>query len=106
MPRATCVGHNTSGTCDLGLSCCPHGRSGTNAQGSPLVEVEGAPLHLLSYTGPTNCPHGGTFASIEGSELMEVEGLPVTLVGHATVCTSCGQTGHHSSGARLLEVER
>lgn len=105
MPLATCIGHRTTGDCDMYLPCCPHSRSGTNAQGSPIFEVEGRPVHLLTHTGPTNCPHGGTFASAEGSKLIEVEGLPVTLVGHATVCQACGVMGTHATGTELLEVE-
>lgn len=105
MPLATCVGHRTQGICDLGLPDCPHSRSGTNAQGSALLESEGQPVHLLTHTGPTNCPHGGTFKSIEGSALMESEGLPITLIGHTTECVVCGKTGNHVSGTDLLEVE-
>ncbi len=106
MPLATCVGHETTGVCDLGLPCCPHGRNGTNAQGTPLFEIEGSLLHLTTHTGPTNCPHGGTFASVQGAELLEVAGLPATLIGHATQCRACGRSGAHSSGSDLLEVER
>lgn len=105
MPLATCVGHSTTGTCDIGLPCCPHGRSGTNSQGSTIFESEGKPVHLLTHVGPTNCPHGGTFESVQGSELIEAEGLPVTLVGHTTVCRDCGKTGAHSTGTELVEVE-
>jgi uncharacterized Zn-binding protein involved in type VI secretion len=105
MPLATCVSHGTTGTCDIGLPCCPHGRSGTNAEGSPLAEAEGSDLHLVGHTGPCNCPHGGTFESVQGSQIFEVEGQPVTLVGHTTVCVSCGMSGAHSSGTELVEVE-
>jgi uncharacterized Zn-binding protein involved in type VI secretion len=105
MSLATCVGHGTAGTCDIGLPCCPHGRSGTNAEGSEIFEIEGQPVHLLSHHGSTNCPHGGTFASAQGSELIEAEGLPVTLVGHTTQCVACGQSGAHVEGAALLEVD-
>ncbi len=106
MALVTRVSDGTTGTCNLGLPCCPHGRSGTNAQGTPLFEVDGQPVHLVGHTGPTNCPHGGTFSSVQGSELIEVEGIPVTLVGHTTVCGSCGQAGSHSSGSPLMDVER
>ena len=105
MPLVTCVGHGTAGTCHVGLPCCPHGRSGTNAEGSELFESEDRPVHLLSHHGPTNCPHGGTFASVRGAELIEAEGLPVTLVGHATQCVACGKSGVHTDGTELLEVE-
>ena len=105
MPLATCVGHGTVGTCDIGLPCCPHGRSGTNSEGSELFESEEKPVHLLTHHGPTNCPHGGTFESIEGAELGEVEGLSVTLIGHTTQCVACGKTGNHIEGTELLEVD-
>ncbi|MDR1874372.1 MAG: hypothetical protein LBQ90_05065 [Synergistaceae bacterium] len=105
MPLATCVEHGTSGTCDIGLKCCPHGRSGTNAEGTELFESEGKLVHLLTHHGPTHCPHGGTFASVQGAELIEVEGLPVTLIGHTTQCVACGQTGAHVEGTDLLEVD-
>ena len=105
MPLATCVGHSTSGTCDMKLPCCPHGRSGTNSQGSTIFESEGKLVHLLTHTGPTNCPHGGTFESVQGSQLIEAEGLPVTLVGHTTVCQNCGEVGTHSNGTELVEVD-
>lgn len=106
MPLVTRVSDGTTGTCNLGLPCCPHGRSGTNAQGTPLLEVDGQSVHLVGHTGPTNCPHGGTFASVQGSGLIEVEGIPVTLVGHTTVCGSCGQSGTHSSGSHLMDVDK
>lgn len=105
MPLATCVGHGTTGVCDLGLPCCPHGRSGTNSQGCALLESDGQNVHLLTHKGSTNCAHGGTFESVEGASLMEVEGLPVTLVGDTTICQACGKSGTHSSGTSLLEIE-
>ncbi len=105
MPLATCVSHSTIGTCNPGLPCCPHGRSGTNAEGSPIFEVEDKPLHLVGHTGPCNCPHGGTFESTQGSLIFEVEEKPVTLIGHTTVCMGCGMSGSHISGTNLIEVE-
>ena len=106
MPLATCVGHGTSGTCNPGLKCCPHGRAGTNGEGSAIFESEGRPVHLVGHTGPCNCPHGGTFSSVAGAVLLEAEGRPVTLIGHTTVCQGCGVSGSHVSGSALLEVER
>ena len=76
MPVATRIGDSTTGTCDLGLDCCPHGRSGTNATGSPDVFINELACHRLGDTGPTNCPHGGTFESIEGSPDVFVNGKP------------------------------
>lgn len=107
MPIVTCVGHRTIGECDLGIPfCCNHSRSGTNEEGTPIFEVSGQPIHLVTHTGPCNCPHGGSFKSVEGSGLFEVDDLPVTLVGHKTVCMTCGVAGKHSTGNDLLEVEK
>lgn len=106
MALVTCVGDRTSGVCDMKIPrCCSHNRSGTNDIGSPLIEIEGEPVHCVTHTGPCNCPHGGTFESVEGSSLLEAGGLAVTLVGHQTVCMACGMSGSHVNGSSLLEVE-
>jgi uncharacterized Zn-binding protein involved in type VI secretion len=99
MPAVTRVSDGTTGICDVGLDCCPHGRAGTNNTGSPNVFVNGLPLHRLTDTGPTNCPHGGTFASTSGSGTVFCNGLPVTRIGDATTCQSCGIVGSHVSGS-------
>ena len=105
MPLATRITDATVGTCDIGEDCCPHGRRGTNAEGSQLLDVEGQAAHLVGHTGPCNCPHGGTFESVEGSKLIEAEGKALTLTGQATVCRSCGKSGHHETGSKLLETD-
>lgn len=99
MPAVTRQGDNTTGTCDVGLPCCPHGRSGTNQVCSSNVFVNGKPLHRLQDTGPTNCPHGGTFVSVEGSPSVFVNGQAVTRLGDRTVCAKCGQSGSHAAGS-------
>jgi uncharacterized Zn-binding protein involved in type VI secretion len=99
MPASTKVGDSTTGICDIGLPCCPHGRSGTNSVGSPNVFINGEPAHRLSDTGPTNCPHGGTFESVEGSSTVFVNGRPLTRIGDTTQCLSCGKAGNHVSGS-------
>lgn len=99
MPAVTKVGDGTTGVCNLGLPCCPHSRAGTNAVGSGNVFVNGAPLHRLGDTGPTNCPHSGTFASTAGSGTVFCNGMPVTRIGDTTTCESCGQSGSHVSGS-------
>ena len=99
MPAVTKVGDSTVGTCNLGLDCCPHGRSGTNSVGSPNVFVNSQPAHRLSDTGPCNCPHGGTFNSVAGSATVFVNGLNLTRIGDTTQCGSCGMPGSHSSGS-------
>jgi uncharacterized Zn-binding protein involved in type VI secretion len=99
MPAAARAGDSTTGICDIGLPCCPHGRSGTNAAGSPDVFINGQPAHRLGDTGPTNCPHGGTFESVQGSATVFVNGLPLTRIGDTTVCGACGKNGSHASGS-------
>lgn len=99
MAAVTRVNDGTSGTCDLGLPCCPHSRAGTNNVGSPNVTVNGLPLHRLDDTGPCNCPHGGTFASVSGSSSVTVNGKPVTRIGDTTQCQVCGKSGSHVAGS-------
>jgi uncharacterized Zn-binding protein involved in type VI secretion len=99
LPAMTRIGDATEGKCDLGLPCCPHGRSGTNASGSPNVFANGRPIHRAGDEGPTNCPHGGTFRSATGSSKVFANGRAVTRVGDRTVCESCGVSGAHSEGS-------
>lgn len=99
MPACTRIGDKTVGTCDPGLPCCPHGRSGTNATGSPNVFINNIPSHRLTDTGPTNCPHGGTFESVEGSPNVFVNMLNQTRIGDTTICMNCGCSGNHSTGS-------
>lgn len=106
MPLISTITHKTRGICDIGADCCPHTRSGTNSEGTPLIEVEGRLAHLVGCHGSCNCPHGGTFVSTEGSKLFEVEGIPVTLVGHATICQNCGQSGKHIEGSVLMDAAK
>lgn len=99
MAAITRQGDATTGICNKGLKCCPHGRSGTNQAHSPNVFVNGKPVHRQNDTGPTNCPHGGTFQSVSGSSTVFINGQPVTRIGDTTTCMSCGQSGSHSSGS-------
>lgn len=99
MPAVARIGDTTTGVCNKGLPCCPHGRTGTDATASPNVTVNGIPLHRLHDTGPTNCPHGGTFESVVGSNTVTCNGRRVVRIGDATVCQSCGMGGTHSSGS-------
>ena len=99
MPPATRISDKTTGLCDPGFKCCPHGRSGTNSQGSPNVIINGLPSHRLSDTGPTNCPHGGTFESVEGSPNVIINGLPQTRISDSTICMMCGCGGNHINGS-------
>ena len=83
--QATRIGDVTSGVCDLGLPCCPHGRTGTNSEGSPNVFI--------------NCPHGGFFQSVEASKTVFVNGRGLTRAGDVTVCVVCGMGGSHVNGS-------
>ena len=99
MPSAVRDGDATTGTCDKGMPCCPHGRSGTVNVTSGNVFVNGRGLHRLNVTGPTNCPHSGTFASVAGSASVFCNERPVIRIGDATMCQSCGQSGTHTTGS-------
>lgn len=100
--QATRIGDNTSGVCDLGFPCCPHGRSGTNSQGSPNVFIEGQPAHRLGDLGSCNCPHGGTFQSVSASKTVLVNGKGLTRIGDMTSCVVCGMAGSHVTGAETV----
>ena len=97
--QATRIGDGTTGVCNLGLPCCPHGRAGTNATGSPNVFINGQAAHRVGDSGATNCPHGGTFQSTSGSSTVFVNGRPLTRVGDGTTCVVCGQGGTHVNGS-------
>ena len=99
MPAATRLGDHTTGTCNIGLPCCPHGRSGTNSEVSDNVIINGKGVHRKTDTGPCNCPHGGTFKTVGGSSTVFVNGKAVTRVGDETVCINCGQSGSHTEGS-------
>ncbi len=100
MPSVTRISDSTVGICDKSIpDCCPHGRSGTNGTGRQDVEVNDNLIHCLTDTGPCNCPHGGTFESSQGCGDVDANELPVTLVGHETVCMSCGKSGSHVTGS-------
>ena len=102
--KATRITDSTSGICDIGLDCCPHGRVGTNQTGSNICIVEGLKIHREGDTGSCNCPHGGSFISVGHSKIFYVENKGVALTSQQTVCTTCGMSGSHSSGSNILEV--
>ena len=99
MPAATRLSDSTTGICDLGLPCCPHGRSGTNGTVSSDVFINGRGAHRQGDTGATNCPHGGTFQSVGASATVFINGRGATRIGDSTVCIVCGQSGSHTSGS-------
>lgn len=100
MAAATKIGDLTSGTCDLGLDCCPHGRTGTNSTGSPNVFINGNAAQRVGDSGAISCPHGGSFKSVQGSQTVFVNHIPLTRIGDQTVCVVCGQSGAHVSGSQ------
>ena len=97
--QATRIGDVTSGVCDLGLPCCPHGRTGTNSEGSPNVFINGQPAHRLGDGGGRACPPCGLFQSVEASKTVFVNGRGLTRAGDATVCVVCGMGGSHVNGS-------
>lgn len=99
MPQATRIGDGTTGTCNPGLDCCPHGRAGTNATGSPDVFINGIAVHRLGDTGSCNCPHGGTYASTSASQTVFANGQGITRIGDTTTCQGCGMAGSHVAGS-------
>lgn len=99
MPAATRLGDGTSGTCDVGADCCPHGRGGTNSAVSSDVLINGLGAHRKGDTGPTNCPHGGTFQSVGASGSVMINGRGATRIGDSTVCMGCGLSGSHTGGS-------
>lgn len=104
MPAVTRINDSTTGICDMGLPCCPHGRSGTNVEVSADVFINGRGAHRKGDTGSCNCPHGGAFQSVEASATVFINGRGVTRIGDATVCKSCGQSGSHTSGSANVFV--
>lgn len=105
MPAVTRVNDSTSGTCDPGDECCPHGRSGTNKQGSKNVFVNSKPLHRKGDTGSCNCPHGGTYKSVKGSKTVYCNKKSATRIGDTTKCTGCGKSGKHTSGSPNVFID-
>ena len=99
MPPVTRLTDSTTGTCDPGLPCCPHSRSGTNQVVSPDTFANSLNIHRRTDTGPCNCPHSGTFRSVEASSTVFVNCLGVTRIGDMTVCIDCQKSGNHVSGS-------
>lgn len=97
--NSTRIGDGTTGICDLGLDCCPHGRAGTNATGSPDVYINSIPVHRLGDTGSCNCPHGGSYQSTTASTTVFANGQGITRIGDTTTCQSCGMPGSHVAGS-------
>lgn len=99
MPAAARFKDKESGICNIGLPDCPHGRSGTNAEVSNDVFINGLGAHRKGDTGPCNCPHGGTFATTGGSSTVYINGCAAVRIGDATTCQSCGEGGSHITGS-------
>lgn len=96
----TRVGDSTSGTCDVGDDCCPHGRGGTNSSGSPNVTINRKAAHRVGDSGSCNCPHGGSFNTTSGSKTVTVNGKSLSRVNDSTQCGGCGLPGTHTTGSK------
>ncbi len=99
MPEAARLGDQEVGTCNPGLPCCPHSRTGTNQEVSPNVLINGLGAHRKNDTGPCNCPHGGTFKTTGGSGTVFINGRAAVRIGDSTTCIDCGQGGSHTTGS-------
>ena len=104
MPAATRMGDHETGTCNPGLPCCPHVRSGTNSEVSGDVFINGIGAHRLHDTGPCNCPHGGTFETTSASTTVFINGRGATRIGDRTTCKNCGQSGNHVEGSQNVFI--
>lgn len=104
MSKAARVGDSTSGTCNFGCDECPHGRSGTNSQGSENVFINGKSAHRLGDSISISCPHGGSGQSTGGSSSVFINGKSATRVGDETTCLVCGESGNHSSGSENVYI--
>ena len=95
----------TTGICDVGdPDCCPHGRTGTDEEGSNNVYVNGIPVHRQGDGGPIECPHGGYFQSTSASQTVFANGRGITRIGDGTKCVGCGQGGNHVDGSENVIV--
>ena len=100
MAAATRIGDNTTGTCDVGdPDCCPHGRTGTNSQGSPNVFINKKSAHRRNDGISISCPHGGSGRTTGGSITVFINGKAATRISDSTVCVACGQGGRHTNGS-------
>ena len=99
MPSIARIGDSTTGTCSVGLICCPHSRSGTVTDTSEDVFVNGVGVFRVGDSGSCNCPHGGTFKGVSGSTQVFANGKQVARIGDSTSCVSCGLAGTVTSGS-------
>lgn len=97
--QATRIGDTTSGLCNPGFECCPHGRNGINSTGSPNVFINKIKVHRRADLGDCRCPHGGTFQSVGSSKTVFANGRGITRISDQTICLVCGCSGSHSSGS-------
>lgn len=104
MPAATRLNDQENGTCDLGKSCCPHSRTGTNGTVSENVFINGLGAHRKGDTGMCNCPHNGIFVTTSGSSTVFINGLAATRVGDETTCQNCGKKGSHVTGSDSIFI--
>ena len=102
--NASRVGDNESGTCDLGLECCPHGRGGTISTGARDVYTNNRIAAILGSTGGCNCAHGGSFRITSGSSTVFINNRKAARITDSTVCMSCGMGGAVISGSNNVFI--
>lgn len=89
MPGGTRIHDITSGICNHGFPCCPHGCVGTHITASPDVDANTRGVTRIGDISVHTCPHCGINMNIQGSPDVDVNGLPVTRRGDA-VTEFCG----------------
>lgn len=99
MPAAVRKNDITQGSCNAGLDCCSHSRSGINTEVSGDVFINGLGARRLGDVGDCRCPHGGSYRSTSGSATVFINGKPAVRTGDSTECTSCGCGGTHTTGS-------
>lgn len=99
MPKAVRKNDITQGTCNPGLDCCPHSRSGINTEVSGNVLINGMGARRLGDVGDCRCPHSGSYITTSGSSTVFINGKPAVRFGDKTQCISCGCMGTHAMGS-------
>ena len=99
MSSATRIGDGTTGICDVGEECCPHGRAGVNTSGSADVYCNGIAIHRRGDSGTCRCVHGGSYVSTSASTTVFANGKGITRINDSTVCEGCGCSGTHVGGS-------
>lgn len=104
MAQAARKSDRTSGSCSVGLICCPHSRNGMIQDVSDNVLINRMGAFREGDTGSCNCPHGGSFKGTSGSGTVFINGKPASRIGDSTACMSCGQSGSVISGSPNVNI--